>query len=452
LLNILVIDDSSDYRSLLKTLITNSYPNVHVEEYDPDLNGIPETSMNWKEYGIILLDYDLGLENENGLDWLQIMMTYPDMPPIVILTSETNTSITVRALKLGAANYLLKTDVNAGNIVSRLAESFELANFNQQSSISSSQTGERIDDENMIDLTATPSLGNLLGDETLAPELVNMFDDDDIELPSDEVCVLIPGYTIQKEIAKGGMSTVLLARRLEDDLDVILKVLFTKGMEDPSDLKRFMQEYNLISAMNHPHVIRIYERAFASEFAYIALEYLPQGDLSNRIAKGISPESAISYLKQITYGLEAIHELNIIHRDLKPKNILFYGDDMLKITDFGAAKIISDKTQDITVNNMVVGTPYYMSPEQCTGMKIDQRSDIYSLGVLFYQMLTGKKLFTENSISKLVQAHLKNPIPKLPDKLIKYQPLIEGMLAKDPDERFQVVNELLAGIDWVEQN
>lgn len=101
---------------------------------------------------------------------------------------------------------------------------------------------------------------------------------------------------------------------------------------------------------------------------------------------------------------------------------------------------------------MVVGTPYYMSPEQCTGMKLDRRSDIYSLGVLFYQMLTGKKLFTANDISKLIQAHINDPIPELPAELSKYQPLIEGMLAKDPDERFQMTDELIAGIDWIEQS
>ncbi|MCH8163773.1 MAG: protein kinase, partial [Proteobacteria bacterium] len=417
MLNILVIDDSSDYRALLEQLIVSDYPNVQVEEYDPDVNGIPEKSRNWKAYSMVLLDYDLGLENENGLDWLQIMMTYPDMPPIVILTSETSTTITVKALKLGAANYLLKTDINLDNIISNLTESFELVGLNQKSSMSTSEHGGKFNDDAIFDLTAMPDLENMLTEETLAPDFVDIADDNDPH-------IIIPGYSIRKEIAKGGMSTVLLAKRLEDDLDVVLKVLFTKGLEDSSGLKRFIQEYDLIAAMNHPHIIRIYERAFASEFAYIALEYLPQGDLSKRISEGISTKTAMSYLRQIALGLGAIHKLNIIHRDLKPGNILFHNDGTLTITDFGAAKIISDKMKNITMNNMVVGTPYYMSPEQCTGKKIDRRSDIYSLGVLFYQMLTAKKLFTANSITKLIQSHINDPIPELPANLSKYQPLI----------------------------
>jgi len=483
LLNILLIDDSSDYRALLKRLITKDYPDIQVEEYDPDANGIPETSMNWKGYSIVLLDYDLGLENENGLDWLQILNTYPDMPPIVILTSETNTLITVRALKLGAANYILKSDVNSDNIISKLADSFELARIGEETLAPVAENifdvTERPDPENMLadetlapdtgnifDVTGAPDSGNTLAEETLAPdfgnmlddetlapeEIVNILDDDDKSLQLDGVCLLIPGYTIQREIAKGGMSTVLLAKRIEDNIDVVVKVLYTQGHEDPTALKRFMQEYNLISVMQHPHIIRIYERAFATDFAYIVLEYLPQGDLSKRIQGGIPAETALSYLRQIALGLSAIHKLDIIHRDLKPGNILFHGEDTLKITDFGAAKIISNEMQDITINNMVVGTPYYMSPEQGTGMKVDKRSDIYSLGVLFYQMLTGKKLFTANSIAKLIRAHLHDPIPKLPENMSKYQSLIEGMLAKDPDERFQNTEELIAGVDWVNQS
>jgi len=490
LLNILLIDDSSDYRALLKRLITKDYPDIQVEEYDPDANGIPETSMNWKGYSIVLLDYDLGLENENGLDWLQILMTYPDMPPIVILTSETNTLITVRALKLGAANHILKSDVNSDNIISKLAESFELARITEETLAPVAENifdvTESPDPENMLadagnifdvtgapesgnslaEETLAPDFGNMLADETLAPdfgnmwddealapeEIVNILDDDDESLQSDGVCLLIPGYAIQREIARGGMSTVLLAKRIEDNMDVVVKVLYTQGHEDPTALKRFMQEYNLISVMQHPHIIRIYERAFATDFAYIVLEYLPQGDLSKRIQGGIHAETALSYLRQIALGLSAIHKLDIIHRDLKPGNILFHGEDNLKITDFGAAKIISDEMQDITINNMVVGTPYYMSPEQGTGMKVDKRSDIYSLGVLFYQMLTGKKLFTANSIAKLIRAHLHDPVPKLPENMSKYQSLIEGMLAKDPDDRFQNTEELIAGVDWVNQS
>jgi len=508
LLNILLIDDSSDYRALLKRLITKDYPDIQVEEYDPDANGIPETSMNWKGYSIVLLDYDLGLENENGLDWLQILNTYPDMPPIVILTSETNTLITVRALKLGAANYILKSDVNSDNIISKLAESFALARITEETLAPGTENifdvTERPDTENMLadetlapdnknifDVTGAPESGNILGNETLAPEvestfdvtgapgsentvaeetlapdfgnmlddetlapeeIVNILDDDDESLQSNGVCLLIPGYTIQREIARGGMSTVLLAKRIEDNINVVVKVLYTQGHEDPTALKRFMQEYNLISVMQHPHIIRIYERAFATDFAYIVLEYLPEGDLSKRIQGGIPAETAMSYLRQIALGLSAIHKLDIIHRDLKPGNILFHGEDTLKITDFGAAKIISDEMQDITINNMVVGTPYYMSPEQGTGMKVDKRSDIYSLGVLFYQMLTGKKLFTANSIAKLIRAHLHDPVPKLPENMRKYQSLIEGMLAKDPDDRFQNTEELIAGVDWIEQS
>ena len=261
----------------------------------------------------------------------------------------------------------------------------------------------------------------------------------------------IPGYEITRIMAKTKMSTVLLSKRLEDDLDVVLKILFyTQDQGITQKLQDFMQEYKLISTLDHPNIVHIYERAFASEFAYIALEYMPNGNLSEQLNDNLQPERALFFMRQIASGLGAMHALNIIHRDLKPSNILLRNKNTLVIADFGTAKILYGKTQNPT--NKIIGTPYYMSPEQGTGKTIDQRSDIYSLGALFYHLLTGKRPFTADSLAKLIHLHVHAPIPLLPKYLTKYQPLIDGMLAKEPDERFQKVDELMTGIDWVEQS
>ncbi len=133
---------------------------------------------------------------------------------------------------------------------------------------------------------------------------------------------------------------------------------------------------------------------------------------------------------------------------MKPGNILFREDDTLTITDFGVAQTISGEP-DITVDNTVIGTPYYLSPEQGAGMKTDHRTDLYSLGVIFYQMLTGERPFTATTIAQLLKAHLNEPIPQLTGNLKKYQPLLDGLLAKDPDERFLNTKDLLLGIEWI---
>ncbi|MCS3902488.1 DNA-binding NarL/FixJ family response regulator [Methylohalomonas lacus] len=434
MLKILLIDDSAEYRQLIVHRLAGEFPTAEVVEYDP-AQGLPDDEFGWQAFNLVLLDYDLGLTEENGLDWLRAFKAYSDMPPILMLTGEDSTRVAIDAMKLGADNYLLKKDVEGDALLGKLLE----AAGHEQLEILAP------DDESTQDPHETT-----LRDVDPAHETTyqNMPASEAAVATSEALALEIPGYRLIKEIGHGGMSTVVLGERLEDNIHVVLKIMFTRGMEDPTALKRFMLEYNLLSDIDHPHVVRIYERAFAADFAYIAMEYFPAGDLTKRIKEGIRPAEALEYLRQMASGLGAVHERGIVHRDIKPGNILFKDDGSLTITDFGVAKRGEEDMEDITVNNMIVGTPYYISPEQGSGMKVDNRSDLYSLGVIFFQMLTGKRPYSGHSVSELLRAHVVEPIPQLPEYLGKYQPLVDGLLAKDPDERFQTSRELLIGIDW----
>jgi eukaryotic-like serine/threonine-protein kinase len=446
LLKILLIDDSADYRKLFSARLHEQFPDAEVDDYDP-VQGLPGTDFNWLDYNLILLDYDLGLgDEETGLDWLRRLhgYGYPDMPPILMLTGADSSRIAVEALKLGADNYLLKKEIEGGQMITRLMAALEQESLE----IQSAPEGPVTEDPHENTLPHNTAANAMDAESATFQNMTQTGTSSVAESESEVLELEVPGYKLLKVIGKGGMSSVVLAERMEDKLHVVLKVMFTRGMEDPTSLKRFMQEYNLLSNVSHPHVVRIYERAFAADFAYIAMEYFPAGDLAGRIREGIRPAEALEYLRQMASGLGAVHELSIVHRDIKPGNILFKEEGSLTITDFGVAKHITDEYEDITINNMVVGTPYYISPEQGSGMKVDQRSDLYSLGVIFYQMLTGKRPYSGNSVSDPLRAHIAEPVPRLPDYLIKYQPLIDGLLAKDPDDRFQNARELLIGIDW----
>lgn len=436
MLKILLIDDSADYRRLFVSRLQQEFPSAEVVEYDP-VQGLPDEDFDWTEYNLILLDYDLNLPDENGLDWLRAFKSYTNLPPILMLTAEDNSRVAVDALKLGAENYLLKRDIEGQVMITKLLESFG------QNLLEIAAPGEQTTTATMTEASVTDAKPQYADTQRHIQPFQSAPSRDEV------MRIEIPGYRLIREIGRGGMSSVILAERLEDQYNVVLKIMFTRGMKDPTALKRFMLEYNLLSHVEHPHVVRIYERAFAAEFAYIAMEYFPAGDLAGRIKKGIHPTESLEYLRQMASGLSAVHERGIIHRDIKPGNMLFKQNDALAITDFGVAKEADDQEmEDITVNNMVVGTPYYISPEQGSGMKVDQRSDLYSLGIIFFQMLTGKRPFTGNSVSELLRAHVIEPVPRLPDPLARYQPLIDGLLAKDPDERFQNTRELLIGIDW----
>jgi serine/threonine-protein kinase PpkA len=254
-----------------------------------------------------------------------------------------------------------------------------------------------------------------------------------------------PGYSIVHIIGQGGQAQVYLAEREHDGLRLALKVLDRTLRQDPVFLERFVREYKLIASLENEHVARIYDQGFAGDYPYIAMEFLPSGTLATRIREGLSSRASLRIVSQVARALDAIHAQGIVHRDLKPANILFRPDGRPVIVDFGLAKDLGSKVS-LTMAGQLLATPRYMSPEQCLGRAVDARSDLYSLGAVFYEMLTGTKLYESESMANLVTAHVHHPIPRLPERLAGYQPILDRLLAKDPDARFQSGRELFAMI------
>ncbi len=252
---------------------------------------------------------------------------------------------------------------------------------------------------------------------------------------------LVPGYAVLNAIGQGGQAKVYLAEREHDGLRVALKVLDRRLRQDATFLERFVREYKLIASLENEHVARIYDQGFSGDYPYIAMEFLPAGTVATRIHEGISSRVALRITSQIARALDAIHARGIVHRDLKPANILFRADGRPVIVDFGLAKDLAVNST-LTVAGQLLATPRYMSPEQCVGNPVDARSDLYSLGAVFYEMLTGHKLFESESPANLMSLHIHGPIPLLPERLAGYQPILDRLLAKRPEDRFQSAREL----------
>jgi serine/threonine protein kinase len=254
----------------------------------------------------------------------------------------------------------------------------------------------------------------------------------------------VPGYDIISKLAEGGMSSIYLATHLQSQEKRVLKILYSETIEDETFVDRFLQEYELISRLQGSNIVKIYAQSYTEEFMYMIMEYFPNGDLHRRISKnkGLSLDQSMRYLVQIAAGLQSIHSCGIVHRDLKPSNIMFRIDDSLAIIDFGISKELAE-VAEITTENMVMGTVGYMSPESGQGKPMDERSDIYSLGIIFYEMLTGKKPYIGKDPADVVLKHVKAPIPWLPDKYKRVQGLFEIMVAKDPENRFQTAQRLM---------
>jgi serine/threonine-protein kinase PpkA len=263
------------------------------------------------------------------------------------------------------------------------------------------------------------------------------------------------GYQIVRKLGEGGMSDVYLAYSGAQKCEVVLKVLRTSLSNDAEMLRRFIQEYAVLANLTHHHVSRIYDQGFTDDYAYIAMEYLSGGTLKEEIRLRGMPGNSLSgtpaqihgrvidLLRQITSALNAIHKLGLVYRDLKPDNLMFRSEGgELVLVDFGIVKNIGEHTAGLmperlvsTEHGQVIGTPYYVSPEQATGQEVTHRSDFYSMGVMLYEMLTGSRPYKGDSLNELLARHLHAEIPRLPPEHAIFQMLLDSLMAKQAIDR-----------------
>ena len=256
----------------------------------------------------------------------------------------------------------------------------------------------------------------------------------------------IPGYKIDREIGKGGMATVYLATQESLDRSVVLKILDKVSSAGANDMtQRFIDEGRIVASMHHPNIVTIFDIGMAGEELYISMEYVQGGDLKKRMESHVAPSVALDIVAKIGAALSSAHAHNVIHRDVKPANILFRNEETPLLTDFGIAKQ-TDQDMNLTSTGIFLGSPNYVSPEQADGKKVDGRSDIYSLGCIFYEMLTGYKPYHSDSVIDIVIQHKTSPVPTLPEKLSMYQSLLDSMMAKTLENRFASADEMLLSI------
>jgi eukaryotic-like serine/threonine-protein kinase len=403
-MRILLIDDDEDLRNLLSRYIRGHWPDAQIDAYDPLERDLPGAGFPLGSYDVLVLDYMLG--RGDGLEWLKSLKQRDDCPKILFLTGAGNEIIAVRAMKAGADDYQRKQELTREKLIASIR-----------------------------DLTATPV------ERTVSPDLASR-----LEGHSLGAKVQIPGIKVLHLIGEGGTARVYLASREDDDEPLVVKILRQEIVLNKKALERFMEEYSMVERIQSRHVAHILGHGKYENHAYLVMEFFEGGDLNKRLAgKAVRPAEALHFFRELMFALGDIHEKGILHRDLKPQNLMFRQDGSLAIVDFGIAKNIA--AADRTGHGEILGTPRYMSPEQVQGRALDLRTDIYSAGVLLYQMLTGKHLFDGETAMEVAMHHLNTPATPLPPQLERYQPLLDKLLEKDRDARFRNADEVIGFLE-----
>ena len=389
-MRVLVIDDDIAFRHLLAGMLAFVCPDIEVEHYDPVEKGCPAAEFGLAAFDLVFLDYHLG--QEDGLKWLREFKSRPGCPPIVLMTGLGDEALAVQAIKLGAADYLVKQRIS-GETLARIVQ--EARDARKEQAASTLQFTH--ESHGAADLK-------------------------------------IEGYRVIREIGQGATSRVhLIAPKAGGD-PIIAKVLLEEFIQNQDYLARFLKEYQIAGRIKSPYVGKIFNYGFSDSSVYILMEYLSGGDVRDLFtSRQVDQGRIMAIFRQVLLALGDIHTAGVVHRDLKPHNIMFRQDGSVALVDFGIARILDEP--GVTQQGTLLGTPTYVSPETILGGVADARSDLYSAGIMLYQMLAKKAPFQGNSAEEIMQQHISAPVPPLPRTHDDFQALIDVLLAKDPDAR-----------------
>ena len=395
MLKVLIVSDRPDYRQLLAHHVTVEWPDALPAEYEPARRGRLQPGFTGAAYDAVLLDHEV--QGGRGLEWLEDLRERPDFPPIIYFAGTLEDPEVERARASGASDVLARGEFEHAELVALLR-------------------GVLVGRRNVLARTSRAAR------EPPAPDRFGS--------------VRIRGHRCLRRLAVGGSSSVFLAEHDCSGQQRVLKIFrqVPDVVEGSCTFDRFLREYELVAHLDHPNIARIYDIGVADDHLFLAMEYFHGGDLRSRMREPLPWREALAYLRQLAEALGALHHIGVLHRDVKPGNVLLREDGTLAFIDFGLARQLG-LDSDITGEGAIFGTPHYMSPEQGHGQRLDERSDLYSLGVMLYEMLTGEKPYLAETPMAVIYHHANAPIPRLPVSLAHLQGLLESLLAKRPADR-----------------
>jgi tRNA A-37 threonylcarbamoyl transferase component Bud32/ActR/RegA family two-component response regulator len=476
----LIVENDARYARWLQHAVGTGWPAESIVVMDWASFGRVRTAMTVRDYDIVMLalSFDEGVEEPttDGFDWIRKLRSQPGFPEMIIIAEGGSELAAVRTLRLGAADYLPKRLLTPARLQRSLKLTLrgiekEAQRRAERAALAAQRTGDKpaaaappaaetphVSTASGVVLADAARIAVITPAEIPAPVPAPTPDPAAVSMPAvakeprpiAPPTHQIPGYTLLQKIGESEAAAVYLA--ISEDLghNVALKVSKRKHSGDANDTGQrtimFQREFEAIAALDHPSIIDLYDYGIHEGVEYLAMEYFPCGDLKARLQNPLTADEAIAFLREIARSLKVVHEAGIIHRDLKPPNVMLRDDGNVVLIDFGLARSLLSGDGS-TRTGVLRGSPYYMSPEQAQGEALDARTDLYSLGVILYEMLAGKKPYLGASAIDVLQQHVMAPVPELPVHHLIYQPLLERLMSKSRENRIASCDELLNALE-----
>ena len=401
---ILILEPDSKARSSLLRYAVKGWQGAAVQSTSGTLAEALSDPERLKSFDVLLVGCDFsddGTAENPTLQAIRAVAAEPRNPAIILLTTKGSEYTAVQAVKSGAFDYIPKTLLGREQVLSAVQRAM---------------------------LHRKGLLGTRGGTVT---GVVRLF-----------------GYDMRRCLATRDSVSVHVAFSAERAKEVVLKVLHRGRGSLSRDViyERLVTEFKLLFDINDHAVAEIYDFRVTSQYCYIAMEYFPLGHLGTQLYSELPPHEALRYAREIAHALSIIHTAGVIHRDLKPANIMLRQDESVALIDFGISQLAHAKFDPQRTMVEIAGTPYYMSPEQADGLVADERTDLYALGVILYQMLTGEKPYLGDTADEILEQHRSAPLPILSPELMACQPVLNKLLAKEPTQRFGSAREALEAL------
>jgi serine/threonine protein kinase len=401
---ILILESDRHMCAALRRYVVKAWHGASVQSSSASLTSVVGNNDKLKGVDAIIAGCDFasdGTADSPTLRAVRAIAADPSNPPVILLTERGSEYTAVQSIKAGAFDCIAKSLLGREQLVSTLTKA-------------------------LLSRTMGSSVGDVAG-------ALRLF-----------------GYDIRHRLSSHRNVSVHVAFSAEHGEEVVLKVLHRGrgSLSRDANFERFVDEFKLLYDIDDPAVARIYDFRVTSQYSYIAMEYFREGHLGRQITPGMDLDKSLAITIEIAHALAIIHAAGVVHRDLKPGNVMLRRNGSIALIDFGISRWkLSADSVALDGGELISGTPYYMSPEQARGEATDERTDLYALGIILYQMLTGTKPYVGDNTETILAQHISAPVPALPEPLAHYQPLVDRLLAKTAGQRLASARELIELIE-----